>query len=273
MKLGKVGRLDEAARGSEALAARAESDDDRASLLTGALVFSARLGRLADARRILGRLMPLEVSDPEVRLNAEFCEPCLLIQEGRAEEAIAAFRKMLQLHHDALHEDRFRYLYEDIQCRTGLALVSVARFAEALPILREAVDFTSDKAAGEQEVRYALAVCYEETSDPEAAKHEYHAVIAFNAKSDFAERARYRVARIYMMTGGLAQARKLLDEVGLAERMEHYPVQLSGGEQQPGASPAVPRKRVYEHLSLVCRHLGDRANGKLYADLAKSARE
>ncbi len=258
MKLGKVGRLDEAARGSEALAARAESDDDRASLLTGALVFSARLGRLADARRILGRLMPLEVSDPEVRLNAEFCEPCLLIQEGRAEEAIAAFRKMLQLHHDALHEDRFRYLYEDIQCRTGLALVSVARFAEALPILREAVDFTSDKAAGEQEVRYALAVCYEETSDPEAAKHEYHAVIAFNAKSDFAERARYRVARIYMMTGGLAQARKLLEAV----------LQAS-----PGASPAVPRKRVYEHLSLVCRHLGDRANGKLYADLAKSARE
>ena len=31
---------------------------------------------------------------------------------------------------------------------------------------------------------------------------------------------------------GLKQARKLLDEVGLGERMEHYPVQLSGGEQQ-----------------------------------------
>jgi putative ABC transport system ATP-binding protein len=31
---------------------------------------------------------------------------------------------------------------------------------------------------------------------------------------------------------GLAQARHLLDEVGLSERMDHYPVQLSGGEQQ-----------------------------------------
>jgi putative ABC transport system ATP-binding protein len=31
---------------------------------------------------------------------------------------------------------------------------------------------------------------------------------------------------------GLAQARRLLGEVGLAERMDHYPVQLSGGEQQ-----------------------------------------
>jgi len=38
------------------------------------------------------------------------------------------------------------------------------------------------------------------------------------------------------LTGGLgdgpARARQLLDEVGLAERRDHYPVQLSGGEQQ-----------------------------------------
>jgi putative ABC transport system ATP-binding protein len=31
---------------------------------------------------------------------------------------------------------------------------------------------------------------------------------------------------------GLPQARALLEQVGLAERMEHYPIQLSGGEQQ-----------------------------------------
>ncbi len=31
---------------------------------------------------------------------------------------------------------------------------------------------------------------------------------------------------------GLKKARALLQEVGLAERMDHYPVQLSGGEQQ-----------------------------------------
>jgi putative ABC transport system ATP-binding protein len=33
-------------------------------------------------------------------------------------------------------------------------------------------------------------------------------------------------------TDGRARARELLVEVGLSERMDHYPVQLSGGEQQ-----------------------------------------
>jgi len=31
---------------------------------------------------------------------------------------------------------------------------------------------------------------------------------------------------------GIPRARRLLEEVGLGERMDHYPVQLSGGEQQ-----------------------------------------
>jgi putative ABC transport system ATP-binding protein len=34
------------------------------------------------------------------------------------------------------------------------------------------------------------------------------------------------------VAGGLARARELLASVGLEDRMDHYPVQLSGGEQQ-----------------------------------------
>src|SRR3990167_7268665 len=37
------------------------------------------------------------------------------------------------------------------------------------------------------------------------------------------------------------RARALLDEVGLADRAHHYPVQLSGGEQQRGALALRPR--------------------------------
>jgi putative ABC transport system ATP-binding protein len=66
---------------------------------------------------------------------------------------------------------------------------------------------------------------------------------------------------------GLDQARRLLDEIGLAERMDHYPVQLSGGEQQRVAlarafvvaPPIVMADEPTGNL--------DSANGKLVLDL------
>ena len=66
---------------------------------------------------------------------------------------------------------------------------------------------------------------------------------------------------------GLAQARQLLDEVGLEERMDHYPVQLSGGEQQ---RVALARAFVVEPpIVMADEPTGnlDSVNGKLVLDL------
>ena len=66
---------------------------------------------------------------------------------------------------------------------------------------------------------------------------------------------------------GLAQARRLLDEVGLKERMDHYPVQLSGGEQQ---RVALARAFVVEPpIVMADEPTGnlDSVNGKLVLDL------
>lgn len=66
---------------------------------------------------------------------------------------------------------------------------------------------------------------------------------------------------------GLSAARRLLGEVGLAERMDHYPVQLSGGEQQ---RVALARAFVIEPpIVMADEPTGnlDSANGKLVLDL------
>jgi putative ABC transport system ATP-binding protein len=66
---------------------------------------------------------------------------------------------------------------------------------------------------------------------------------------------------------GLKQARRLLDEVGLAERVDHYPVQLSGGEQQ---RVALARAFVVEPpIVMADEPTGnlDSANGRLVLDL------
>jgi putative ABC transport system ATP-binding protein len=66
---------------------------------------------------------------------------------------------------------------------------------------------------------------------------------------------------------GLSQARQLLDEVGLTERVDHYPVQLSGGEQQ---RVALARAFVVEPpIVMADEPTGnlDSENGKLVLDL------
>jgi putative ABC transport system ATP-binding protein len=66
---------------------------------------------------------------------------------------------------------------------------------------------------------------------------------------------------------GLKQARRLLDEVGLTERVDHYPVQLSGGEQQ---RVALARAFVVETpIVMADEPTGnlDSANGRLVLDL------
>jgi putative ABC transport system ATP-binding protein len=66
---------------------------------------------------------------------------------------------------------------------------------------------------------------------------------------------------------GLQQARRLLDEVGLKERVDHYPVQLSGGEQQ---RVALARAFVVDPpIVMADEPTGnlDSANGKLVLDL------
>ena len=66
---------------------------------------------------------------------------------------------------------------------------------------------------------------------------------------------------------GLEKARRLLGEVGLAERIDHYPVQLSGGEQQ---RVALARAFVVEPpIVMADEPTGnlDSTNGRLVLDL------
>ncbi len=66
---------------------------------------------------------------------------------------------------------------------------------------------------------------------------------------------------------GIERARQLLDEVGLKDRVDHYPVQLSGGEQQ---RVALARAFVVEPpIVMADEPTGnlDSANGRMVLDL------
>jgi tetratricopeptide (TPR) repeat protein len=252
-ELRDTGRIEEAIRYAEQLLAEASNPDDVGALLTGITSFNLLLGRVVEARRALQKLMGLEIPDLEVRLNADFMEPCLLVQEGRTEEGLMAFVAILAREGEFIHDDRFRYLYEDIQCRRAWALIELSLFAEALPIVRESISYAFEEVSDEQRMRWALGLCLEETGDTASAVQEYFRVIGFNLPNEVEEQARCRLARLLVQTGALAQARKQLELVL---------------EQFSEREPIVPRSFVYEQLSIVCRSLGDEANSERYKYLA-----
>jgi tetratricopeptide (TPR) repeat protein len=230
--------------------------NEKAYLLYNLLVSYSKLGRLKEARQTSEQIKRMEVSDIRTRVHAEFCEAVLLLLEGRSEEGLSVFAAMLDQHREFFRIVEHRFLYEDIQCRRALALCGVKRFQEALPILREAVSFSYDRAADEQDLHFWLGVCLEDAKDVEAAKQEFYRVVGFRLKNECEEKALFWLSSIYYKSGGLAQAKQHLETI-LRD--------FSSG------SPAIPRKDVYEGLSRTYRLLGDSANAKLYANLAKQA--
>jgi len=120
----------------------------------------------------------------------------------------------------------------------------------------ECLDRRLEETRDDQHIHLALALCYEETNDLEAAKREFFRVVAFTLKNDLEEQARYRLSTLYFMARGFAQARKQLETIV---------------QEFPSESNVVSRKYIYEQLSKVCHYLDDQPNEKLYMDLAKTA--
>jgi tetratricopeptide (TPR) repeat protein len=240
-------------RESQILLGETTDPSEQASLLIDGIAACQHLNRLGEARQILAKLKRLDIPDVEGRLNAEFCEPCILIQENKLEEGVALLAAMLQRHSEALMQPNLRYLYEDVQRRRAFVFVELNRFSEALPILREAISFSFEAAEEEQTVHFWLAVCLEESGETETAKRELNCVIGFGLRNDLEEHARYRLSRLCFMSGAYAQARQQLETIL---------------QDHPNGDFTVSRRYVYEALSRTYRQLGDIANAEHYKDLA-----
>jgi tetratricopeptide (TPR) repeat protein len=252
MELDQSGRIEDVIRESQLLLAETADADEKASILVCMGVAYAKLGRLREVRETLDQMKALNISHAGIRLNAEFCEPTLLIQERRYQEGLSAFAAMLNRNREAFKDPEHRYLYEDIQCRRALTLFGLSRYKDALPILKEAVSFSFDQVTDEQQVRFALGVCLEDANDAEAAKREFIRVVAFGLKNDVEEKTLWRLGILYYEGGALAQAKQQLETI-----LRDFP-----------NCSAIPRKSVHEALSQMHRYFGDEANEKLYKGLA-----
>ncbi|HXR97911.1 MAG TPA: tetratricopeptide repeat protein [Terriglobales bacterium] len=190
----------------------------------------------------------------ESHLKVELCKAARLAEQDRNLEAEAAFAALLRRYAAALSEARFRYLYEDLQCRRALALCALERYNEAIPILREAKFFAFDTKADKQRVHFLLGLCLQETGDHDSARAELCRVLSFNLMNAEEEQALWRLAIYNYRRGALAQAK---------EQLERLLRDFRGG------NPAISRKHVYEMLARIFQHLGDSQQQRHYTELTK----
>ncbi len=251
--LWRDGHVEDAASEFHAMAEEADYSDEKAGLLINEHKCYAQVGKLDKANEVMRQIRNLTVHDKFVRMIVDFGDACMTTQMGKLEEGVFKFGKILETNWEELRDPDNRHLYEDLQERRGFALTSLERYPEALPILNDALSFTSDKS-DPQLVHFYLAVCYQATSQMVPAKESFLRAIQLGLSSDFEAGARYRLGILYFRSGALAQAKYHL-EVALQLPKEAIKPEL--------------RKNIYQQMSQVCHYLREFKEEKKYSKLAQ----
>ena len=254
-ELCEAGRTEEAALEFHAMAQETDDPDEKAATLANEHKCYCQLGQFDRANETMRIMRSLPVKDKFVRMIVDFGDASMVTQMGKLEEGALKFTRILEENQEQLGSPELRYLYEDIQERRAFALVGVDRHAEALPILKEAVSFTTDRA-DPQLVHFYLGVCYSSASEPNLAKEELLRAIGLGLSDQFEASARYRLAMLYFMSRAFAQA-KLHLEAALA--------------LQEGVTDVELRRFIYQGLSRTCHYLGEFQEEQKYLSLAKSS--
>lgn len=254
-KLIDAGRIDEAARHFHAMAEEGNDPDLKAAALINEHKCYCQLGELHKATDIMREIRSLPVQDKYVGMVIDFGDACMATEMGRLEEGALKFGRILNENEEQFKISENRYLYEDIQERRAFALMGIDRYAEALPILKEAVSFTTDDDTDVPLVHFYLAVCYSSISEFALAKEEFLRAIALGL-TKFEAAAHYRLAMLYLKDRAFAQAKFHLESaLALPEEVNDVPL----------------RRYIYEGLSRSCHYLREFEEERKYKALAKSS--
>ncbi len=252
--LRKSGRLEEAIREFHLLALETPDVNWKATLLLDEVRCYADLERLDEADRLLQQIGELTPTDA-IRMNVSFVTAWLSAQRGDHEKAALQYGDILQEYERLWDTPKYYDVYEEIRFRRTIELARSGEYREAIPLLTEAASFTTLSDEDQQEVHLWLGICYEEISEYDRATKEFLAASEFSLYNESEANARYRLARLYFLRGGFAQAKHQLEAVLRDYKDARMPVSL---------------KSIYRLLSDTCYYLGEKENADQYAVLAQN---
>jgi tetratricopeptide (TPR) repeat protein len=208
--LWRAGRNQDGAREFHAMSEETDYSDEKAAILTNEHKCYLQIGQLDKATEIMREIRALPVQDNFVRMIIDVGDAFMTTQMGKLKEGVRKFELILEANQAELRNPENRHLYEEVQEKRGITLTNLCRYTEALPILKEAVSFRSDKF-DPQLVHFYLGICYQNTSNSKLAKEAFLSAIGFRLNNDFEADAHYRLAILYFMNRSFAQAKYYLE--------------------------------------------------------------
>src|ERR1035437_2540840 len=116
------------------------------------------LGNFEEARVHLA-LALRERPDESSKTTFDFMQALFCQREEKYAEALERFTNVLTVHSEELKRTETRFLYEDIQTRRAVLSVTLRKFQDAIPLLRETLSFELSKEL-RSDVFASLGLCH-----------------------------------------------------------------------------------------------------------------
>jgi tetratricopeptide (TPR) repeat protein len=241
----------EALREIDVLLGLSSDQNERVYLLFSRASCHGILGDFVEARRQLAAGLDEGRGDPFAQVSFDFGAGLLFQQELNYAEALDRFSATLSKHSEQLKRPELRFMCEDIQQRRAFLSVTLSRFQDAVPLLKESLSFDLDKDT-RSGVLASLGLCYLELKDYELARDRFLEAITIGLTKEWKGKAHFYLGMAYFHTDMVLEAKReflLCEELATVHQL--------------------PIVDIYGWLSVIYLRLGETSESERYARLKK----
>ena len=234
----------------EVLLGTSSDQEDRLYLLFSRASCYGILGNFEEARRHLTFALR-ERPDESSQTTFDCMHGILAQTEKKYAEALNRLTAALKAHSETIKGAEFRFLYEDIQTRRAFLSVTLSKFQDAVPLLRESLSFDLSTEL-RSDVFASLGLCYVELKDYEASRDCFLQSIELGLTKEWKWKGPFYLGVACYYTSMLGEAKREF------ERCEEL------ATEHP-----LPIIDVYGWLSSTRKGLGEVSESVRYAGLSK----
>jgi tetratricopeptide (TPR) repeat protein len=235
----------------EVLLASLPDRNERKYLLFSMASCYGILGNFGEARKQLAKALDEANGDPDARMTFDFSSGLLFQREGKYAEALERFSTTLSTHLQQLREPKLRFMYQDIQQRRAFLSVTLSRFQDAIPLLKESLSFDLDKEL-QSKALASLALCYLKLNNYDLAKDYFLEAIAVGLTTEWEGIAHFYLGIAYYHTEMVQEAKR---EFLLCEQL--------------ATVHNLPIVDIHGWLAVICKRLGETSESERYTRMGR----